>query len=84
MKQMDLTYIYRTLYAKTRGYTSSQHLMVLSPKLDIKLITKQASTNTNILKLSHASYQITKDYNNKNIRNRKTNIHVEGEQHSTQ
>jgi exonuclease III len=33
MKQMNLTDIYRTFYPKTKGYTSSQHLMVHSPKL---------------------------------------------------
>ena len=33
---------------------SSQHLIVPSPKLTIKLVTKQASTDTKILKLSHA------------------------------
>jgi lysine/ornithine N-monooxygenase len=33
MKQMDLTDIYRTLYPKTKGLASSQHLMVPYPKL---------------------------------------------------
>jgi hypothetical protein len=35
MKQMDLTDIYRIFYSKTKGYTSSQHLMEPSPKLNI-------------------------------------------------
>jgi hypothetical protein len=43
---MDLTDIYRTFYPKTKGYT---------------FITKQASTDTKIMKVSHASYQITMD-----------------------
>ena len=30
---MDLTDIYRTFYPKTKGYTSSQNLMVPPPKL---------------------------------------------------
>jgi exonuclease III len=62
MKQMDLTDIYRYLFIlKQKDILSSQHLMVLSPKLTKYLVTKQASTGTNILKLSHASYQITMD-----------------------
>jgi hypothetical protein len=39
----------------------SQHVMVPSPKLTIKSVTKQASADTKILKLSHVSYQITTD-----------------------
>jgi hypothetical protein len=35
MKQMDLTDIYRTFYHKRKGYISSQHLIVRSPKLTI-------------------------------------------------
>jgi exonuclease III len=54
MKQMDLTDIYRTFYPKTKGYTffSAPHGT---------FSTKQASTDTKILKLSHASYEITMD-----------------------
>ena len=34
-KEMDLTDNYRKIYPKTKGYTSSQHLMVPLPKLTI-------------------------------------------------
>jgi hypothetical protein len=60
MKQMDLIDIYITFYPK-KDIPSSQHLMVPSPKLTIYVVTKQASTDIKILKLSHASYQITMD-----------------------
>jgi hypothetical protein len=56
MKQMDLKDIYRTFYPKTKGYTFYQHLKIPSLKLTIWLLTKQASTDTKILKLSRASY----------------------------
>jgi exonuclease III len=50
MKQMDLTDIYRTFYPKTKGYTFFS-----------ALATKQVSTDTKILKFSHASHQTTVD-----------------------
>ena len=40
MNQRDLTDIYKTFYPKIKEYTSSQHLMVPSPKLSILLLTK--------------------------------------------
>jgi hypothetical protein len=58
MKQMDLTDIYRTFYPKRKEYTFSTPHGTFS-KLTILLVIKQASTNTKILKLPHASYQIT-------------------------
>jgi hypothetical protein len=60
MKQMDLTDIHRTFYLKTKGYT---FFSVPSPKLTIlvNFVTKQALTDTKILKLSHESYQTTMD-----------------------
>jgi exonuclease III len=59
MKQMYLIDIYRTFYLKTKGYTFFSAPHGMSCKTDC--ITKQASTNTKILKLSHASYLITTD-----------------------
>jgi exonuclease III len=50
MKQIDLTDIYRTFYPKTKGYTFFSALMVRSPKLTIKSVTKQASRDTRRLK----------------------------------
>jgi hypothetical protein len=57
MKQMQISTEHFILEQKY--IPSSQHLMIPSPKLTIELVTKQASTDTKILKLSHASYQIT-------------------------
>jgi exonuclease III len=59
MKQKGLIDIYRTFYPKTKGYTFFSAPHGTSSKIDH--ITKQASTGTKILKLSHASYQITMD-----------------------
>jgi hypothetical protein len=61
MKQTDLRDIYRTFYPKTRGYNffSAPHDTFF--KIDHIVVHKQASTATKILKLSHASYQITID-----------------------
>jgi exonuclease III len=59
MKQMDLTDIYRTAYPKTKGYTFFSAPHVTSSKIDHIIGQKQASTDKKILKLSHASYQIT-------------------------
>jgi exonuclease III len=46
---------------KQKDISSSHLLMVPSPKFTIYLITKQASTDTKILKLFHAYYQIIMD-----------------------
>jgi hypothetical protein len=61
MKQMDLTDICRTFYPKTKGYaflaphgTFSKINHIISHKIRPQQIQK-------ILKLSHASYQITMD-----------------------
>jgi hypothetical protein len=61
MKQMDLTDIYRAFYPKNKDITSSQHLMAPSAQSTILLVTKKASETTKILKLYHASYEITMD-----------------------
>jgi exonuclease III len=61
MKQMDLTDIYRTFYPKTKGYTFFSAPHGTFSKTDHIIGQKQASTDTKILKLSHASYQITMD-----------------------
>jgi exonuclease III len=61
MKQMCLTDIYRTVYPKTKGYTFFSSPHGTFSKIDHKLVIKQPSTDTKILKLSHASYQITTD-----------------------
>jgi hypothetical protein len=62
MKEMDLTDIYTTFYPKTKGHTFFSAPHGIFSKIDhIILVTKQASTDTKILKLSHPSYQITMD-----------------------
>ena len=60
MKQMDLTDIYRKFYPKTKGYTFLSAPHGTSSKTE-HIITKQASTDTKILKLFHGSKQITMD-----------------------
>jgi exonuclease III len=59
MKQMDLTDIYRTFYPKTKGYTffSAPH----GTFSETDHIIGHKTTDTKILKLSHASYLITTD-----------------------
>jgi hypothetical protein len=59
MKQMYLTDIYKTFYPKTKGYNffSAPHCTFC--KIDHIIGQKQASTDTKILKISRASYQIT-------------------------
>jgi exonuclease III len=59
MKQMDLTDIYRTFYPKQKEYTFSAPHGSLS-KIG-HIISHKTGLNRlkNILKLSHASYQIT-------------------------
>jgi hypothetical protein len=59
MKQMDLTDIYSTFYPKTKGYTFFSAPHGTFSKIDHIIGHKQASADTKILKLSHASYQIT-------------------------
>jgi exonuclease III len=59
MKQMDLTDIYRTFYRKTKRHTFFSEPLGTFSKMTIQLVTKQASTDTKILKLSHVSYQTT-------------------------
>jgi exonuclease III len=61
MKQMDLTDIYRTFYPKTKGYTFFSAPHGTFSKVDHIIGQKQASTDTKILKLYHASYQTTMD-----------------------
>ena len=61
MKQMDLTDIYRTFYPKAKRYTffSAPHCTFF--KIDHIIGHKTGLKNTKILKLSHASHQITMD-----------------------
>jgi exonuclease III len=58
---MDLIDIYRTFYPKTKGYTLFSAPQGTFSKIDHIIGQKQASRDTKILKLSHASYQITMD-----------------------
>jgi hypothetical protein len=57
MKQVDLTDIYRTFYLKTKEYTFFSTPHGTFSKIEHIIV----STDTKILKLSHASYQITMD-----------------------
>jgi hypothetical protein len=61
MKQKDLTSVYKTFYPKTKGYLffSAPHGTFSKVDLIIGIYIKQAFTDTKILKLSDASYQIT-------------------------
>jgi hypothetical protein len=61
MKQMDLTNIYRTFYSKTKGYTFFSAPYGTFSKIDHIIFHKMNSTDTKILILFHASYQITTD-----------------------
>jgi exonuclease III len=61
IKQMDLTDIYRIFYPKTKGYTFFSAPDGTFSKIDHIIADKQVSTDTKILKLSHAFYQITTD-----------------------
>jgi hypothetical protein len=62
MKQIDLTDIYRTFYPKTKVNNFFSALHGTFSKTDHILGHKTGhSTDTKILKLSHASYQITMD-----------------------
>jgi hypothetical protein len=49
MKQIDLTDTYTAFYPKTKGYTFFSAPHAIFSKLTI-LVTKQASTDTKILK----------------------------------
>jgi hypothetical protein len=62
MKQMNLILIYRTFHLKTKEYTFFSALNGTFSKTDhIIGVNKQSSTDTKILKQSHAPYQITTD-----------------------
>jgi hypothetical protein len=62
MKKIDLTDISTDHFIlKQKDIPSFQHLMVPSPNWTIWLVTKHASIDTKILKLSHATYQINMD-----------------------
>jgi hypothetical protein len=59
MKQMVLKDIYITFYIKTKGYTFFSAPHGTFSNIDHIRGHKQASTDTKILILSHASNQIT-------------------------
>jgi exonuclease III len=59
MKQIDLIDMYRKFYPKTKGYTFFSAPHGNSSKTGHIIGHKKASTDTKILKLSNASYQIT-------------------------
>jgi hypothetical protein len=61
MKQTDLRDIYRTFYPKTKGYTFFSAPHGTFSKIDHITGHKTSLKYTKILKLSHASYQITMD-----------------------
>ena len=61
MKQMDLTDIYRTFYPKTKGYTFFSTPHGTSSKIECINGHRTGLNRYKILKLSHASYQITTD-----------------------
>jgi exonuclease III len=58
---MDLTDIYRTFYPKTKGYTFFSAPHGTFSKIDHIIVHKTSLKIHKILKLSHASYQITRD-----------------------
>jgi exonuclease III len=58
MKLMDLIDIYTAFYPKTKGYTFFSAPHGTFSKIDHIISHKTGLTNTKILKLSHASYQI--------------------------
>jgi hypothetical protein len=61
MKQMDSTDIYKTFYPKIKGYTFFSAPHGTFSKIDHIICDKTGLKDTKILKLSHASYQITMD-----------------------
>jgi hypothetical protein len=60
-KQIDLTSICRTFYPVTKEYVFFSVLHGTFSKIDHIISDIMASKDTKILKLSHASYQITTD-----------------------
>jgi hypothetical protein len=61
MKQMDVTDIYRTFYRKTKGYAFFSAPHATFYKIDHIIGHKTGFNRYKILKLSHASYEITMD-----------------------